>query len=73
MGGDTKLSQLTMAMFYKDTPEKMDAVNPVADDADANMGFKSSLCIHKTKSHDRYDRSYPQRYILLRPFDFKRS
>ena len=30
-----------MAMFYKDTPGKMDAVNPVADDADANMGLKA--------------------------------
>ena len=35
---DAKSSQLTMAMFYKDTPGKMDAMNPVADDADANIG-----------------------------------
>ena len=29
-----------MVMFYKDTPGKMDAVNPVAEDADANTGLK---------------------------------
>ena len=46
-GGDAKLSQLTMAMFYKDTPGKMDAVNPVADDADANMGLKARYAFTK--------------------------
>ena len=40
-GEDAKSSQLTMAMFYKDTLGKMDTVNPVADDADANMGLKA--------------------------------
>ena len=29
-GEDAKTSQLSMAMFYKDTPGKMDIVNPVA-------------------------------------------
>ena len=40
-GGEAKSSQLSMAMFYKDTPGKMDVVDPVADDADANMGLKA--------------------------------
>ena len=46
-GEDAKSSQLTMAMFYKDTPGKMDAVNPVADDG--QPGVESSLCFYKTK------------------------
>ena len=36
-----------MAMFYKDTPGKMDAVNPVADDADTNMGLKARYAFTK--------------------------
>lgn len=40
-GEEAKTSQLSMAMFYKDTPGKMDAVNPVAEDADANTGLKA--------------------------------
>ena len=36
-----------MAMFYKDTPGKMDAVNPVADDADANTGLKVRYALTK--------------------------
>ena len=44
-GDDAKSSQLTMAMFYKDTPGKMDAVNPVADDA--NMGLKARYAFTK--------------------------
>ena len=40
-GGDAKSSQLSMAMFYKDTPGKMDVVDPVADNADASMGLKA--------------------------------
>ena len=40
-GGDPKSSQLSMAMYYKDTPGKMDVVDPVADDADANMDLKA--------------------------------
>ena len=46
-GEDAKSSQLTMAMFYKDTPGKMDAVNPVADDDDANMGLKARYAFTK--------------------------
>ena len=40
-GEEAKTSQLSMAMFYKDTPGKMDTVNPVAEDADANTGLKA--------------------------------
>ena len=40
-GGEAKSSQLSMAMFYKDTPGKMDVVDPEADDVDANMGLKA--------------------------------
>ena len=47
-GRDAKLSQLLMATIYKDTPRKMDAVNPVADDA--NMGLKARYAFTK-ESH----------------------
>ncbi|XP_078357498.1 uncharacterized protein F54H12.2-like [Oculina patagonica] len=40
-GEDAKSSQLSMAMFYKDTPGKMDVGDPVADDDDANIGLKA--------------------------------
>ena len=46
-GGDAKSSQLSMAMFCKDTPGKMDVVDPVADDADANMGLKTRYTFTK--------------------------
>ena len=36
-----------MAMFYKDTPGKMDVVDPVADDADANTGLKARYTFTK--------------------------
>ena len=36
-----------MAMFYKDTPGKMDVVDPVADDGDANMGLKARYTFTK--------------------------
>ena len=36
-----------MAMFYKDTPGKMDVINPVADDDDANMGLKARYAFPK--------------------------
>ena len=39
-----------MAMFYKDTPRKMDAVNPVADDANANMGLKARYAFTKSSN-----------------------
>ena len=34
-------------MFYKDTPGKMNAINPVADDDDANMGLKARYAFTK--------------------------
>jgi len=37
-------------MFYKDTPRKMDAVNPVADDADANLGLKARYAFTKNSN-----------------------
>ena len=46
-GEDAKTSQLSMAMSYKDPPEKMDVVNPVADDEDANMGLKTRYAFTK--------------------------
>ena len=46
-GEDAKTSQLSMAMFYKDTPGKMDVVSPVADDEDANMGLKARYAFTK--------------------------
>ena len=46
-GEDSKTSQLSMAMSYKDTPEKMDVVNPKANDADANMGLKARYAFTK--------------------------
>ena len=67
-GGDAKSSQLSMAMFYKDTPGKMDVVDPVADNADANMGLKARYTF--TCGHDGAN---PQRHFLPRPFNFERS
>ena len=46
-GEDAKSSLLSIAMFYKDTPGSMDVVNPVADDADANMGLKARYTFTK--------------------------
>ena len=43
---DAKTSHLTSALFYKDQAGKMDAVNPLADAADANKGLKER---HKRK------------------------
>ena len=37
-GEEAKTSQLSMSLFYKDNPGKMAVVNPVAQDADANLG-----------------------------------
>lgn len=38
---EAKESQLSMAMFYKDTPGKMEVANSVAEDKDANIGLKA--------------------------------
>ena len=40
-GEEAKTSQLSMAMFYKDTAEKMNVVNPLAADDEANRGLKA--------------------------------
>ena len=42
-GEEAKTSQLSMAMFYKDTPGKMDVVNPVAAQEGCKQGVKGSL------------------------------
>ena len=39
-----------MALFYKDTPGKMDAVNSVADDDDANLGLKARYVFTKNSN-----------------------
>ena len=39
-GEEAKTSKLSMAMFYKDTPGKMDVANPVAADDAANKGLQ---------------------------------
>ena len=49
-GEEAKTSQLTMSLFYKDTQGKMDSVNPVADDADANLGLKARYAFTKTSN-----------------------
>ena len=49
-GEDAKSSQLSIALFYKDTPGKMDAVNPVADDDDANQGLKARYTFTKNSN-----------------------
>ncbi|XP_071476684.1 uncharacterized protein F54H12.2-like [Diadema antillarum] len=38
-GGETKESQLTQQLYYKDKAGKMDAVNPLASSAEANPGL----------------------------------
>ena len=40
-GEEAKTSQLSMSLFYKDTPGKMAVANPVPQDADANLGLKA--------------------------------
>ena len=59
--GDAKSSQLSMAMFYKDTPGKMDVVDHLAGDTDANLGLKPRYTL--TKQSNTVDR----------PFNFERS
>ena len=46
-----------MAMFYKDTPGKMDVEDPVADGADANMDLKA--CERFTKETNTVDMMGP--------------
>jgi hypothetical protein len=39
-GPAAKQSQMTSGLYYKDTPGKMEVLNPLAVDANANMGLK---------------------------------
>ena len=71
-GKDAKSSQLSMAVFYKDTPGNMDVVNPVAKDADANMGLKARYTFTKESNtvdmmgHIHSDIFFKDRLILNR-------
>ena len=56
-GEEAKTSQLSMAMFYKDTPGKMDVGNPVAADDAANKGLKA--CYDFTKESHIVDTMGP--------------
>lgn len=49
-GEYAKSSQLSMAMFYKDTLGEMDAADPMADEADANKGLKARFALTKESS-----------------------
>ena len=62
-----------MAMFYKDTPGKMDVVDPVADDADANMCLRARYTFTKESNAVDMKGANPQRHFLPRPFNFERS
>ena len=45
-GHDAKKSQLSAALFFKDTAGKMDVVDPtIEEDADANVGLKSRYAL----------------------------
>lgn len=49
-GDEAKESQLTMSLFYKDTPGKMDTVNPLAEDDNANLGLKARFAFTKSSN-----------------------
>lgn len=49
-GDEAKKSQLTMSLFYRDTPGKMDTVNPLAEDDDANLGLKARFAFTKSNN-----------------------
>lgn len=49
-GDEAKKSQLTMSLFYKDTPGKMDTVNPLAEDDNANLGLKARFAFTKSSN-----------------------
>lgn len=49
-GDEAKKSQLTMSLFYRDTPGKMDTVNPLAEDDDANLGLKARFAFTKSSN-----------------------
>ena len=72
-GGDAKSSQLSMAMFYKDTPGKMDVVNPVEAEDDANMGLNARYAF--TKQSNTVDMVDPihSDIFFSRSVNFERS
>lgn len=49
-GDEAKKSQLTMSLFYKDTPGKMDTVNPLAEDDNANLELKARFAFTKSSN-----------------------
>ena len=49
-GDEAKKSQLTKTLFYKDTPGKMDTVNPLAEDGNANLGLKARFAFTKSSN-----------------------
>ena len=71
-GEEAKTSQLSMAFCYEDTPGKMDVVNPVEDDAEANKGLKARY--EFTKESHTVDIIGPiHSDIFPRPFDTEQS
>lgn len=56
-GPAAKQSQLTTSLYYKDTPGKMDVVDPNTADADANKGLKTRNKF--TKASKSCDMSVP--------------
>jgi len=49
-GEDAKLYQLSVALLFKDTPGEIDAIKPVADDNDANLGLKARYAFAKNSN-----------------------
>ena len=49
-GANAKSSQLSMAISYKDTPGKLNVVNPVTEDVDANMCLKARYAFTKNSN-----------------------
>ena len=47
-GPATKQSQLTTAMYYKDTAGKMNAVDPILANSHANRGFQKRYAFSRT-------------------------
>ena len=52
-GGEAKTSQLSMAMFYKNTAGKINVVSPLVADDEANLGLKA--CYDFTKESQTVD------------------
>ena len=50
-------NKISMALFYKDAPGKMDIMSPLAEDTDANLGLK--VCYAFTKNSNIVDMMGP--------------